>query len=418
MTVSAKADTAKNNYRLILILCWAFYLFSIAAKNAYMAQIVQIIEDFGTTKASAGLASTFYFITYGTMQLVLAKILPRLNLRYFVLITMGLSSLVNVCIVFCTQVWQIWIVFAITGLLQAGLWPSCIATVSQYLPTSMYGGAVTLLSTGFAAGMGIAYCFSALLLAVSNWRTTFWVLNGAMLVSVLLFFFVLSKAKKVEEEGPHPVIRKDVKPGIKESSPYSKGYVTAFLCLVAVGTLFSNIAFYGIYNWVPNLLFEEFGLPSSLSTLLTVSLPICAIGGPPLATWLCQKHDFWRVSLGLMIAAGLAALLMVFVFRSNLWLSLLLSLVFIVLVRGVTNMEAAVLPLKSRDMLNAGSLAAITNATASIGAALAPLIMGGIMDASTEHGRRASYVFIVIACVIVGVFSQLTYNFVRKRNGK
>ena len=56
------------------------------SKNVYTAEIVAIQDFFGKTKAEASLAMTYYFIVYGIMQVCLAPILSKINLKIFLLV--------------------------------------------------------------------------------------------------------------------------------------------------------------------------------------------------------------------------------------------------------------------------------------------------------------------------------------------
>ena len=57
--------------------------FTIVAKSIYNAEIIEIMKAFDVSKSVAGYATTAYYLTYGFMQLVIAKILPKINLRKF-----------------------------------------------------------------------------------------------------------------------------------------------------------------------------------------------------------------------------------------------------------------------------------------------------------------------------------------------
>ncbi len=69
MDCSAKQITNKKTGTFLLIfLGWLVYSVSYFGKVNYSANITQVIEYYGVTKAQAGIAPTFFFFAYGIGQ--------------------------------------------------------------------------------------------------------------------------------------------------------------------------------------------------------------------------------------------------------------------------------------------------------------------------------------------------------------
>lgn len=426
MTRDTLSRPEKKFYRRLAFVCFFFYVSSMAAKNLYNAEIVQIINDFAVSKADASLSMTFYFVPYAAVQLVLAKILPKLHLRNYILITICLSALTNMMPAFCTQMWQVWIAYACTGFLQAGMWPACVLMVSRYMPPSMHTFANKLLSTGFCTGLVLDYIVSALFLQLTdNWRAAFWFFNVMMASAAVMFFFMLRRAdrhyalqahhEQLHQSGAVEEHKPDTPMSDSPAPARSKKEILLFFIVVCISTFFMNIAYYGVNNWIPSLLFDVFGLPSSLSTLVTVTVPISGIFGPLILTTLCDRFSYWKVLFFAGVVAAAVIAVLMFSYSFNLFLSLGMSLMFIVTSRGMSNVNSTVIPLKNRDLINAGSSAAIINALASIGAAAGPPIAGFLMDMFPGNGRAVGYAVALGSIVIVMIMSVLGYRLSRQK---
>ena len=72
----------KDLYSLILIWSSFFlYVTIFAAKTIFTAEIMVIQDAFGTTKAEASMAMTYYFIVYAIFQLILSVFMGKINLK-------------------------------------------------------------------------------------------------------------------------------------------------------------------------------------------------------------------------------------------------------------------------------------------------------------------------------------------------
>lgn len=177
----------KHLYWNLLFSCWFLYVIMMVCKTAYNAEIIEIMNSFQVTKSIAGYASTVYFFTYGFMQLFLAKILPKINLRWYLSLTMLISVICTVCLCLATEIWQIVILLGFNGIFHAAVWPSCVLIVSEYLPNSMQSTANGIFSAGFTVGFIVSYVLSAIFIAFFSWRTIFLV-SGIVTILPITFF--------------------------------------------------------------------------------------------------------------------------------------------------------------------------------------------------------------------------------------
>ena len=66
-------------------------VFMMSSKYAYTAQMVEILDVFGMREDEFTLAPTIYYLIYATVQLILAVLISKLNMKRYMLISVGLS---------------------------------------------------------------------------------------------------------------------------------------------------------------------------------------------------------------------------------------------------------------------------------------------------------------------------------------
>ena len=382
---------------LLLVGAAMMYLFMLAAKNAYNAELLEIINNFHVTKAAASLSTTIYFIIYASMQLILVKLLDKINLKWYLLITSVASGILSLLIPFCKEITQVYVIFALNGFLQASIWPSCIQISCNYLSKAMMYKANSVFSLMFPVSMVLDYGLSALFIHFYSWKVSFWVFGLFQIISTVFFTLCITSFEKCKTDSVKRA-RVENKKEDADSKPKNIKSVFSYCIFICSVTLLSNIIYYGVVNWMPSLLYDVFGVSSSLSTLITLSIPLSICMGPVFTVNLCKKINPWIVTLGWMLATVWIAPLMAFVFGFNIVLSIILSLVLALAFRSICNTYGVTIPTQTETPINSGALASLVNAFASFGASIGPLSVGYIVD---KGGRKYSYLFLFALTVIL-----------------
>jgi predicted MFS family arabinose efflux permease len=159
------------------------------------------------------------------------------------------------------------------------------------------------------------------------------------------------------------------------------------------------------------MLSDTYGLDNSLAIIFSVVVPIGVAFGPILMIMLCDKFsNYYFVALiGGIILVGIMAIVL-FGYSTNIVVALVTVLLASMLSRAVCAVFETVIVARMKDQLNAGSFSAYTNATASFGAAAAPLIMGN----SIGLGWSFTYTFILIECVVIVALASSFMLFTKK----
>ena len=100
------------------------------------------------------------------------------------------------------------------------------------------------------------------------------------------------------------------------------------------------------------------------------------------------------------------ALFMVLYYGINMIVSLIVIVVLLNVVHGARNIFSSITAFKMRKQINSGAFCALTNSAASLGAGIAPTIIGAIID---SVGWQMSYLTIfAVDGVIVAILVVLS----------
>ena len=389
MTVAL--NNRKSNF--LIFLCWAAYTFAYVARLNYNASMVEVLSQFGTTKETAGTVSSFFFFAYGTGQLINGMLSKKYNTKYSVTVALTGSFIINLAMTLCQGVDEMKYLWFFNGIFQSILWSSLIKTLSDNLADGKLSKAVMVMSTTVASGTFIAYGLAALFSYMKlRWTVIFYV--AALLVGIVavLWFVGMSTIQKGNAETKNT-----------EKKTKSKLDFTPMLVMSVVVILVSAIAngFIkdGITTWVPSILKEEFDVPSSLSIIVTLLLPVLSIFGTSLVTALHKKQKDENALNGFFYfgAIILSGLIIITLNLKSVPITLVLFGGIACLMSAINNVITSVVPLYSRDVIDSGFSAGVLNTFCYVGSTLATSLLGRIAD---KNGWNDVFVCIFIFTVI------------------
>lgn len=124
---------------LLIFLGWLTYMVSYFGKVNYSANITQIIDFYGVTKAQAGIAPTFFFFAYGIGQVVNGLLCRKYNIKWMIFASLLTSALINLAVAVTTNFDIIKWLWLLNGISMSVLWPTLIRMLSECLPQATAG---------------------------------------------------------------------------------------------------------------------------------------------------------------------------------------------------------------------------------------------------------------------------------------
>ena len=367
-------NNKKSNF--LIFLCWAAYTAAYVARLNYNASIVEILAQLNVTKEAAGTVSSFFFFAYGAGPLVNGLLSKRYNTKYSVTFALVASCIINLGMTFCNGIGAMKILWLFNGVFQSILWSSLIKTLSDNLADDKLPKAVMVMSTTVASGTFTAYGLSALFSALNmSWTSIFYVASAIVGAISVLWFAGISTIQKSAKKSE-----------VAENKMQNKLSVTPLLVFTVIVILVSAVTngFIkdGITTWVPSILKENFGMPSSLSIIVTLLLPIVSIFGASLVKTMHKRQKNENVLNGIyyFVAMILAGLILLTINLKSAPLTLILFGGIACLMSAVNNVITSVVPLYSRDKIDSGLSAGLLNTFCYIGSTLATSLLGKIAD--------------------------------------
>ncbi len=396
MDGSLSAENALRRDKRIIFICWLAYATAYIGRLNFSASIVAVISDLGVTKAQAGLVSSFFFFAYGAGQLVNGILSKHYNSKIMIALSLGISSLLNLSMVFCNDISVMKYIWLLNGAVQSVLWSTLIKTVSELVSEKMMSKAILVMSTTSVAGTFFAYGFSALFVKFGTWRGMFVFAAAVLMISAAVWLAMF---------GP------SYKPVHTESTEKKHGgmggtllvaFIAACLCGIANGFVKD-----GVNTWVTSVLYEEFGVSQSFSILLTLLLPLVATFGAMLVKNIHSKIASHSVMNMLFFAAS-AVLCAGILLSLRLHSIMLIMLCFIGVsctMAMINNVITSVFPLDLRHVMSAGFAAGLLNTFCYVGSTTASYSLGAI---SQSNGWTPVFVLMLAVCLAAGAVCVVT----------
>jgi OPA family glycerol-3-phosphate transporter-like MFS transporter len=364
----------KSNF--LIFLCWAAYTAAYVARLNYNASMVEILSQMDTTKQAAGTVSSFFFFAYGAGQLVNGLLSKKYNTRYSVAVALAGSCVINLAMTFCKDIDTMKYLWFFNGVFQSILWSSLIKTLSDNLADNKLSKAVMVMSTTVASGTFAAYGLAALFSYLKlNWTVIFYV--AAMLVGIVAVLWFLGMSTVKKETQQEKVSEEKIKSSLSLKPVFIISVVVILISAISNGFIKD-----GITTWVPSILKEEFGVPSSLSIIVTLLLPVLSIFGTTLVNRLHKKQKDENALNGIFHFAAIVCTVLIILtlnFKS-VPLTLVLFGAIACLMSAVNNVITSVVPLYSRDKIDSGFSAGLLNTFCYVGSTLATSMLGKIAD--------------------------------------
>lgn len=367
----------KKYFLLLVISSYLLYMLSTAIKMVYSAEIVEIAPYYGVDKSSVSLGLTIFYAAYAVAQLFISVLMKKFDMRKFIVGSSVFSSLSFGGIFFMSDLWQIWIILGLNGMLQAGIWGGTMYFFGRYLPDDMLSRSSAVMSTAYAVGNAMAIGSSALFVEILNWKYTFLVTAVLFFLSAILFGAVIRKLEKNVKPKEQKVTEAI---SVKEISKSKLNVCVAYYCLLG---FVISCAYFTVSNWFPNLLKEVYNLPSSYSILLSLLIPVGMLFGPFITNGIAEKTR--KPALEGVVFTGITSAIFficTFVYAVNIVLISALTLLSMLLVRGYCNLVYSYVPLKARGIMESGKFSLLINSFASISSAIMPYLSGLVLDNS------------------------------------
>lgn len=392
----------------LIFLAWLVYTTSYLGKVNYSANITQIIDFYGVTKAEAGLVPTFFFFAYGVGQVVNGILCKRYNIKRMVFASLALSGCINLAIAAVTDFSFVKWLWMANGFLLSVLWPTLIRLLSEALPKEQLGKSSVIMGTTVATGTLVIYGLSSLYVAFGSFKLAFYTAAFAALTVSVIWLLAYDKIVcKMPKQTAERSIEQTKGDGVQ-----AKHSVISTICVLCFAAIGVNLIKDGLTTWIPSILKEEGALPDYLSILLTLLLPVVAVLGNAFALNVHKKIPSYTVQclvMFLAMAAIIAAVIGILPFKL---IALMLACLVAVnlFASSLNSLVTSIFPMFMRGKVNSGKIAGILNGFCYLGSTLSSYGLGALAD---NFGWGAVFWCLLIACIVISLVCALHAVLVR-----
>lgn len=383
---SAKTRPPKSQAFFLIFLGWLVYATSYLGKVNYSANITQIVDFYGITKAQAGTVPTFFFFAYGIGQVFNGVFCKKYNIKWMVFISLMASAIINLIIAVSTNFAMIKWLWLINGFVLSILWPTLIRMLSEALPEKVLGTSSVVMGTTVAIGTLAIYGLSSIFVAFDHFKLSFYTAGIAVIavaiVWILFYNTAVTKAKNERDKDEPAQEEKSDTPMPEQQKKGDRKLLFAsiyVLCFCAIGV---NLIKDGLTTWVPSILKEEFSMNDSLSILLTLFLPVLAVFGNAYALTMHKKlPDYVNHCVAVF---ALIAIFIGIIIGSLSYKFVSLTLIGLVTVNflasSLNSLITSIFPMFMRGKVNSGLFAGILNGFCYLGSTISSYGLGAIAD--------------------------------------
>ena len=398
-------DSLKKS-RLVVIVLWLIYASAYFGRTCYSAAIASIVSNGVYSKADIGIVGTVFFVCYGVGQIVNGILGDKINPFKMVLCGAFLSSLCCISIAFADSILAMSVIWGANGIFQSMLWSPLLRIYSETINEKLRHKAVLHIALSLPVGTVCSYLVSTLIIQYSSFKYVF--MSGGIVIFVIFLIALisfLSIRKSIVKE------RKAVRISADNEAPIKTNLwgvvLLSGLLIILVPSFLHGMMRDGITNWVPTMITEVYGVSPSLSTFLTIALPIFNAFGAYAVTPLYKKlGENEMKTAGVTAAVALVPmLLLMLIGRVPVLVVVLLLALTTASMYALNYLIISRVPVRFASYSCTSSISGILNSFAYIGCSVSVYGFGAV---SQKMGWTAVIIIWIVSGVITSLFAFLS----------
>jgi MFS family permease len=390
----------KNNKRhLILALLFLGWCLSYLDRMAMNVGIVQIAKDFNLSPSVMGVVLSSFFAGYALMQVPGGWLADKFGSRKVIVVAIVFWSIFTVFTGMAWSLMSMIIIRFMFGLGEGGYPAASSKAIADVFPKEERPSAQTTMMSSNSLGGVIAPLIATPLLVWIGWQNLFMVIGVlGVFVAALLWHYLKPENMQVDSSEGESTEKASIKDLMK----------LPIVWQLAIMWFGMSTLIWGLISWMPPYLVGERGL-DLLSMGMLTSIPALTgaigtiVGGKLVQSYLDGKEKYFAI-----VSALFAILFLYLIFNAP---SVTLVITFqslCTIFHGFVFATVFALPHKVFSKKVIGSAIGIVNLGGMIGAFLAPMAMGYLIE--TFNGSYTSAFVYLIVCSVLTIIAAVTLN--------
>ncbi len=382
-------EKQNNKYRWVVFAAVLFSYFLIVSQRTAPGLISdQLMKEFSLSATTIGLLASIQFLAYAGLQIPIGIFSDRFGPNYFLIIGALLNGIGTLIYSMAGNAYMLLLARLLAGLGDAAIWVNLVLILSQWFHINEF---VKLLGfAGMSGSFGFLLAtvpFSAWI-ALSGWRTPFFIVGILLcLCSVLLYFVLVRKPKQLLIADSGTVKKKKTGGNaivlLRKVLTNRQAWAAFFCHFGAMGTYVGFIS-----SWAVPYGMHVYDMSRAGASQLIMFGLFGAILGAPLTSWISSRLNMIKrpyMFIHLIIFLSWFGILM---FDGKPPYFLLVTLFLLIgFGNGSSSLTFAVVR-KSFPVEDVGVVSGFANTGGFISAVLLPSIFGKVLD--HYHGAASS----------------------------
>ncbi len=265
----------------LFVLVFAVFGFLNMATNCYSAAMAEIVNEGIMTKSQTGLITAVFYLVYAPFQIVGGIAADRYSPSRLIFIGLVGAGAANLFIYFVQDYEIMMLIWALSGVVQFGVWPSIFRIVTTQLVPNHRIKCMFYITMSSVFGLLISYLCTIM---VNHWKDNFLVSSFSLFFMAILFapcYYKLEKKMKPE------------KAIMTENSGKAKAgwklYVLSGVPLLLIAYMIHSMLNLGIKALTPVMLMESY---QTVTPVIGNALNIILIAVGPIGLILSRIRMF------------------------------------------------------------------------------------------------------------------------------
>lgn len=282
--------------RMLISTLIGYALFYFVRKNLSVA-LPGMEKELGITKEALGLFLTAHGVLYGVSKFVNGLWGDRANVRYFMVVGLLLSAVMNICFGLSSAAIALGLFWLANGWFQGMGFPPCARALTHWFAPKERGVKFSIWNTSHSIGAALVVALCGAVVTRYGWRFGFFVPAGIAIAGAIFLLWSLRDTpaslglppvdKYVGGDKPEEVEGKK-EPGFKQFV-MKNVFGNPYIWIISIANLFLYNVRYSVLDWGPTFLTETRHVDLSKATWLVAAFELSGVTGMLIAGWVTDR---------------------------------------------------------------------------------------------------------------------------------
>ena len=415
-----------KNWRIrIFFTVWVTYMIYYIGRVNFGIAKPFMMDEFSISTTVFGAIGSAFFYAYAFGQFFNGFLGDKLGARRLVTLGIIISSGINLLLGGVGQiVWLLGILWGLNGFFQAMGWAPSVKTIANWFPPKQRGKWSGRLGTSYMIGGALAWVIAILITTTFGWSWRFaFIIPGIIMLIIGIVNYI--NIRNAPEEAGFPTIEEESEGKTQKGDTKEDEYLgfkytlkaifsNKTILFAAFGLFCLNMVRYGITEWLPTLLYNEYS--DQLTLWKTIAFPI---GGAIGALTMTRVSDKFLKRRRMPLISILFVLLAItlYIYSQLPPVNLIAGIPMLTLVGFLTFaphvLLVSTIPMEFGTRKAASSVTGFIDGWGYIGAAISTQIVGIILE--TPDNMHNAYLFWIIAALVGGLVLVFSWKSVPKK---